>query len=183
MKIENKLIVRRLVAGIILLLLSIFEMVESYHVSAYGQMINNTQFKGEGGLGMIIGAIAFIVALVFVFTSKSRPKKWVEITLAIFIVLGVVFNQMITNNTFIDLPYFGLINVIISCIAFPWSKKGYKGMPFISKDEKNEQNDVEPAIQTSSTTADEIVKYKKLADSGVITQEEFEAKKKQLLNI
>lgn len=35
MKIENKLIVRRLVAGIVLLFLSIFEMVESYHVSAY----------------------------------------------------------------------------------------------------------------------------------------------------
>ncbi|EJE99197.1 SHOCT domain-containing protein [Liquorilactobacillus mali] len=183
MKIENKLIPRRLIAGIILLLLSIFEMVESYHVSAYGQMINNDSYNGEGGLGMIIGAIAFIVALVFIFTSKSRPKKWVEITLAVFIVLGVVFNQMITDNTFIDLPFFGWINVVISCFAFPWSKKGYKGMPYISKDEKNEQKSVEPAAQTSSTVADEIVKYKQLADNGIITQEEFEAKKKQLLNI
>lgn len=37
--------------------------------------------------------------------------------------------------------------------------------------------------QKSISAADEIVKYKKLADDGVITQEEFEAKKKQMLNI
>lgn len=30
--------------------------------------------------------------------------------------------------------------------------------------------------------ADEILKYKQLMDSGIITQEEFEAKKKQILN-
>lgn len=32
------------------------------------------------------------------------------------------------------------------------------------------------------STADEIKKYKELLDSGVITQEEFESKKTQLLN-
>ena len=31
--------------------------------------------------------------------------------------------------------------------------------------------------------ADEITKYKKLYDDGVITQEEFEAKKEQLLGL
>lgn len=31
--------------------------------------------------------------------------------------------------------------------------------------------------------ADEILKYKKLLDAGTITQEEYEAKKKQLLNL
>ena len=33
------------------------------------------------------------------------------------------------------------------------------------------------------SSADEIVKYKKLLDDGIITQEEFNAKKKQLLNL
>lgn len=36
---------------------------------------------------------------------------------------------------------------------------------------------------TETTTADELKKYKDLLDSGVITQEEFDAKKKQLLGI
>lgn len=38
-------------------------------------------------------------------------------------------------------------------------------------------------VQTvnSSSAADEIIKYKKLLDAGIITAEEFEAKKKELL--
>ena len=35
----------------------------------------------------------------------------------------------------------------------------------------------------SISTADEIKKFKELADSGIISQDEFEAKKKQLLGI
>ena len=34
-----------------------------------------------------------------------------------------------------------------------------------------------------TTSADELKKYKDLLDSGVITQEEFDAKKKQLLGL
>ena len=37
-------------------------------------------------------------------------------------------------------------------------------------------------VQTLSP-ADELLKYKQLLDSGVITQEEFDAKKKQLLGL
>ena len=35
----------------------------------------------------------------------------------------------------------------------------------------------------SYSVADEIMKYKKLLDMGVITQEEFEAKKRQLMGL
>lgn len=41
----------------------------------------------------------------------------------------------------------------------------------------------EMPAQTSVSSADEIKKFKDLLDSGVITQEEFDAKKKQLLGI
>ncbi len=37
--------------------------------------------------------------------------------------------------------------------------------------------------KASASKADELKKYKELLDSGVITQEEFDAKKKQLLNL
>ena len=37
--------------------------------------------------------------------------------------------------------------------------------------------------ETSISDADEILKYKKLLDAGAITQEEFDAKKKQLLGL
>ena len=42
---------------------------------------------------------------------------------------------------------------------------------------KNGQNVVTPL-----SAADELKKYKDLLDAGVITQEEFDEKKKQLLN-
>lgn len=52
------------------------------------------------------------------------------------------------------------------------------------------ENKVDPNTDTSSnfiadpiSTADEILKFKQLADQGIITQEEFEAKKKELLNL
>ena len=45
------------------------------------------------------------------------------------------------------------------------------------KTEKNEEKDAK------SSNADELKKYKELLDSGIITQEEFDAKKKQLLGL
>lgn len=45
-------------------------------------------------------------------------------------------------------------------------------------EQKNLQN-----VSNTGTTADEIKKYKELLDCGAITQEEYNAKKKQLLNL
>ncbi|WP_424474822.1 SHOCT domain-containing protein [Oceanobacillus kimchii] len=45
---------------------------------------------------------------------------------------------------------------------------------------RNEEK--QPPI-TQATDADEIIKYKHLLDEGILTQEEFEAKKKQILGM
>ena len=42
---------------------------------------------------------------------------------------------------------------------------------------------VTPAASATTSAADEIMKYKQLLDAGAITQEEFDAKKKQLLGL
>ncbi|MGW6193065.1 SHOCT domain-containing protein [Bacillus cereus] len=44
-------------------------------------------------------------------------------------------------------------------------------------------NKSKPQVASSVSGADEILKYKELLDQGVITEEEFQAKKKQLLGI
>jgi hypothetical protein len=46
---------------------------------------------------------------------------------------------------------------------------------------KNATNTV--SISTPQSDADELKKYKELLDQGIITQEEFDAKKKQLLGL
>ncbi len=47
---------------------------------------------------------------------------------------------------------------------------------------KNEAAPVQPSVPVSSN-ADELKKFKDLVDSGIITQEEFDAKKKELLGL
>ncbi|MBO4403956.1 MAG: SHOCT domain-containing protein [Treponema sp.] len=51
----------------------------------------------------------------------------------------------------------------------------------IESTEKNKYSFTEE--KTSSINADELVKLKKLLDDGIITQEDFDAKKKELLGL
>lgn len=49
--------------------------------------------------------------------------------------------------------------------------------------ERQSQKNAQPQIITSQSNAEELKKYKELLDSGIISQEEFDAKKKQLLGL
>ena len=49
--------------------------------------------------------------------------------------------------------------------------------------ENNKSVYAPPENATTSSSADEIMKYKKLLDQGIISQEEFDAKKMQLLKL
>ncbi len=49
--------------------------------------------------------------------------------------------------------------------------------------DSNKKAPVTPSVEREQSAADEIVKFKQLLDSGIITEEEFEAKKKQLLGL
>ncbi len=51
----------------------------------------------------------------------------------------------------------------------------------ITKSESSKISD--KLVGANSSVADEILKFKNLLDMGVITEEEFEEKKKQLLNL
>lgn len=48
---------------------------------------------------------------------------------------------------------------------------------------QNKETKTETIIKQETSNADELKKYKDLLDSGIITQEEFDAKKKQLLGL
>ena len=56
---------------------------------------------------------------------------------------------------------------------------------FIEKrrDEVNQSAQAAPTVIQQTSAADELKKFKELLDSGIITQEEFDAKKKQLLGL
>ena len=52
----------------------------------------------------------------------------------------------------------------------------------INRQKKNSEP-TSPSVASSTSNADELKKFKELLDSGIITQEEFDAKKKQLLGL
>ena len=52
-----------------------------------------------------------------------------------------------------------------------------------SKSAKSNSTQSTTVVQQALSTADELKKFKELLDIGVITQEEFDAKKKQLLGL
>ena len=53
----------------------------------------------------------------------------------------------------------------------------------ISEEEYNNSTEDTKETKVQISAADEIKKYKELLDIGVITQEEFDAKKKELLGL
>ncbi len=78
MKIENKIILRRLIAGILLILIYIYRLYESYQVTTWGQRFSISKMITAGGGGYLIAIFGFIIGLIFTFTARTRPVKWVE---------------------------------------------------------------------------------------------------------
>lgn len=70
-------------------------------------------------------------------------------------------------------------------MAFRSAQEILSILEIITKEVENDQvtsnSNVETKTETSS--ADEILKFKELMDQGIITEEEFNQKKKQLLNL
>lgn len=135
-----------------------FNEVDSYEFEIIGQ---KTVTKKKGGISRAIvgGVVAGPVgALVGSGTAKEETK-----TTGGTKILKVNFitytgkNQRVCANA----PA-GFTNFLDDCIAI-------------------EETTNEP--MPSNTSADEILKFKALLDQGIITQEEFEAKKKQLLGL
>ena len=54
---------------------------------------------------------------------------------------------------------------------------------FAGIQDKQRVDQIKNSTGTVFSSADELKKFKELLDSGIISQEEFDAKKKQLLNL
>ncbi|MEI4827993.1 DUF4429 domain-containing protein [Bacillus sp. FJAT-53711] len=109
----------------------------------------------------------------------------------------------VNNLTGVQMKAAGFTSGYIQFI-FPGSKESKGGVFAATQDEntvmfvKKEQHMAEeikkyienflanksnPQVAATTSGADEIIKYKELMDQGIITEEEFQAKKKQLLGI
>lgn len=142
------------------------------------ELLEDGESITKGGLGRAaVGGVLFggVGAIVGGATGKKKSKP-VCTNLKIKITLNdmknpVVYLNFISSETKKDsLIYKNMYNTAQECLST---------LQLIC-------NSVEAPAENSDKTissADEILKFKNLLDSGVISQEEFEAKKKQLLGL
>ncbi|MBN9297338.1 MAG: SHOCT domain-containing protein [Filimonas sp.] len=109
------------------------------------------------------------------------------------------FNNGRNFNASLDRSSSGHVYKVAKVVDYGSSKAGYTYYALISLGPMRYEIDIENAIAsgeiavpnefkkttpttTSGSTADELIKLKKLLDDGVITKEEFEKQKSKLLN-
>ena len=95
------------------------------------------------------------------------------ISLCIAALLGFIPAKIASDKgySFVLWWFFGFMLFIVAIIAV------------VILPDKNVQEQNNAPSQYARSSADELMKYKELLDKGVITQEEFEAKKSQILNL
>ena len=121
--------------------------------------------------------LSYILFVVFFFVYYSIPQTvffWLFIA---FLICGIVLMVFALVRVGRNIP----INVRVKRYRNIIAQINRK----IDQIKNGTYVDPRKKLVTSSniSIADEIVKFKKLVDDGVITKEEFEAKKKQLLDL
>lgn len=173
----------------ICLYFAIMGLIAGFAITLSGGNEDGTEF------GILIGFVAFFVFCGVAYFLYSALNKC-EIIVTDKRVSGkAIFNKRV------DLP-FDMISSVSMCafkgigvstssgqIKFLFCKNKNEvfnaiSNQLINRQEKKPEQKEKTIIQNiPQSNADEIKKYKDLLDSGIITHEEFEAKKRQLLGL
>lgn len=142
------------------------------------EVIENGESVTSGGLGRAaVGAVAFggIGAVVGAVTGKKKSRSVID-TLKIKINMNDLENPVV----YIDLIKSKVKrNSSMYKTAIEQADKIISTLEILLKDQQVN----EPDHSSPISTADELRKFKELLDDGIITQEEFDAKKKDLLGL
>ena len=141
-----------------------------------------------GGILVIVIIILFFVAVMiasqkgaldYKLTGNKSEKDWLTTLLLCIFTGGLGIHRFYVGKIGTGLLFlftlgcFG-IGIIIDLIAIVMGKfADAEGNLIINENSSN----------NNISQADELKKYKELLDAGAITQEEYETKKKQLLNL
>ena len=124
-----------------------------------------------GGVGAIVGGVtggrksrSIINSLKIKITINDfqNPTEYINL-----------INTKTKSNSLIYKANYEIAQQILSIFALVQKQK----------DNQEKELSFEESQSTALSPADEILKFKSLFDNGIITQDEFEAKKKQLLNL
>ncbi|MCI1921934.1 MAG: SHOCT domain-containing protein [Liquorilactobacillus nagelii] len=133
---------------------------------------DDTNIKDKKSVSVNINPLHPLTA--FNVKDKQKKKRSKAKTLAALSTGGA--SLLVTGGTKSGKKY----KIMCLNCGNEWLTNSIKNMNF---NNSGEQQPASQPISSQVSIPDEIAKYKKLADNGTITQEEFEAKKKQLLNL
>lgn len=164
------------------------------HINASSGGINFSNIYDGDSLFVMIFIVLVVISIVMCIISFARKNHKDNIMHALlsllnfgyscYILLGGAYRAEGSYTTlhFTDITIAPIANVII-VLFFVVAILGFvKRSKMIVPTEETQPQQIINNIQETSN-ADELKKYKDLLDNGAITQEEFEAKKKQLLEL
>lgn len=163
---KNKKSIAIIIAGVLGIAYGIYLI--SYFGGSFFNTTDGFEMLGAGIAGALVMPHTICVALggIFCLTSGMMNKFGIGLAGAImFAVSAVLF------------PLYALFVVPMIILGFVGASKVKKINAEISSNNNYENNN------SNISNEDELLKYKELLDAGVITPEEFESKKKELLNI
>ena len=118
-------------------------------------------------IGFILGLIFLLIGIIRMLNNAELWEQWIYYGNAIWTLL------------------MGLAGVIVFAISFkPLPDEAYikHAVDYYTKlDLRNKKRAARTAQKEEKKDLNQLIKYKELLDKGVITQEEYDAKKKELL--
>lgn len=151
----------------------------SYNQISSFELLEDGDSITKGGLGSAVaGGVLFggIGAIVGGVTGRKKTKKICK-SLQIKITLKnspkqTEYIEIISTDTKTD----GIVYKVACNLA-------QETLSALQIAVDTSESSTAPQVNQSSSAADEILKFKKLLDEGIITEEEFKAKKAQLLSL
>lgn len=144
------------------------------------------------GIVAILGSVLGFLSLIFVGYNIYKKKEnyiWVHISATILSLVYMVLSIIVLNQylkfsgalvyTLAYVPFIILVIVDASYIFF--DKMFSRKTTIVDNVEKVVDKKVPYSVKKEHEAIELIKEYKELLDSGIITQEEFDAKKAQLL--
>ena len=150
-----------------------YSQIESFELLEDGFSVT------KGGLGSAVaGGLLFggVGAIVGGITGSKKTKD---------VCKSMQIRVTFRNSPYLaEIPYFIVMDTDVNSMAYKEASQSAQAAIVALQNAVNLANPqtTKTNIQTISS-ADEILKFKQLLDMGIISQEEFEAKKKQLLGL
>lgn len=161
-----------------------FSDIVDFDIAENGHTVAETKTKGGSGVGRAVvgGALFGPAGAVVGATTKKKKSTTTEKQLLDSMYVRILLDNKEFTSVTIEIthPY---NNIGIGSDGHDRMRSDAEEIIARLRKMKLDSSINEESADISLSVADEILKFKQLFDMGVITQEEFEAKKKQLLTL